>query len=141
MIFSSFVKLRVAHSARAFGILLCCFAVGCQHKAPAGEAASEAPKVEGAPVKVEPAEEAAIQEWTELPGTTQPLPNHSARISVAVPGQVVALLKDAHGKPIAEGQFVEKSTVVVTLDDPLIRSQEQQAVIALKRADLDVKTQ
>jgi RND family efflux transporter MFP subunit len=93
-------------------------------------------------------------EWTELFGATQPLPNHSARITAAVEGRVQWLLNDPdgkNGKPLVEGQKIEKGQVLGKLDDRLVRaelgklktSQEEtkqqkvQSELAVKSAQID----
>jgi multidrug efflux pump subunit AcrA (membrane-fusion protein) len=71
-------------------------------------------------------QELKIGEWTELLGGTQPLPNRSARITAAVEGRVVWLLDDPaakNGKPLVEGQKVEKGQIVGMLDDRLVRAE------------------
>jgi RND family efflux transporter MFP subunit len=77
-----------------------------------------------------------ISEWTEIIGTTQPLPDRSARVTAAVEGHVVSLLQDAAGKPIAEGQFVQKGTVLVRLYDQIARNNRDRTA-----ADLEVAKQ
>ena len=45
-----------------------------------------------APIKWEEARQLVLEEWTELVGSTQPLPDHAARITSPVAGRVVAVL-------------------------------------------------
>ncbi len=96
---------------------------GCRGEAPAPPEEEHA-----APVKWEPAENADLEEWTELLGTTQPLPNRVARISAAVEGHVLAVLPDSKGKPIVEGQRVEAGQVLVQLDDRVPRANRAKLV-------------
>jgi len=106
-----------------------------------------------APVKVVPATMAYFGEWTELLGTTQPLPNCVARISAAVEGRVLSILGDGKGPSLAEGDRVEENQVIVQLDDSVPRAyrdklavvlidlelQYKQAQFALERAEMEVK--
>jgi RND family efflux transporter MFP subunit len=94
-----------------------------------------------------------LEEWTELVGTTQQLPDHTARVTAPVEGRVLSVLQDAAGKPIVEGQMVQAGDVLVRLDDTVLRIQRDKAVtakkvlqaehevakIAVKMAALDVK--
>jgi RND family efflux transporter MFP subunit len=103
----------------------------------------------GAPVQAQPAKKIMLGEWTDLFGTTQPLPNHSARISATVEGHVVSVLND--GK-VVEGQQVKAGQIIVQLDDRVLRAnraklqatfhdleeQEKQARYALELATIDV---
>ena len=130
-------------------LLLPIVLAGCRPGAPHEE---EAPPE--APVKVEEAKQTVMGEWTDLLGTTQPLPNHSARISAAVEGHVLSVLRDEHGGTIVEGQQVKAGQVVVQLDDSVQRAnrtkleatlhdlehQEKQASVAIKLAAIDVNS-
>jgi RND family efflux transporter MFP subunit len=106
-----------------------------------------------APVQAEPARKAVMGEWTDLLGTTQPLPNRSARISAAVEGHVVSVLGDGKGSAVVEGQQVQPGQVIVRLDDRVPRAnrerllatlndleeQQKQAGYALELANIDVR--
>ncbi|HZY87467.1 MAG TPA: efflux RND transporter periplasmic adaptor subunit [Gemmataceae bacterium] len=81
-----------------------------------------------APVKWEGPERHTLKEWTELLGTTQPLPGQVARVSAAVGGPVLSLLKDEKGKPVAEGQEVSKGQVLARLDDFQVRASRDKAL-------------
>jgi RND family efflux transporter MFP subunit len=98
----------------------------------------EGPAEEGgpreAPVKWEGPERHELKEWTELLGTTQPLPGQVARVSAAVGGPVVSLLRDEKGKPVAEGQEVAKDQVLARLDDFQVRASREKALAS--RAEL-----
>lgn len=116
------------HPPAALACLLVCLAVGCG-KAPAPETKVEAT----APVKVEDAREEALAERVELLGTTQPLPNHIARVSSPVGGYVVAVLVGP-GTTVAEGDPVKAKQPLVKLDDRVARANRDKAAAAL--ADL-----
>jgi RND family efflux transporter MFP subunit len=111
-----------------FGLLavLLALPLGCkkEEEVPAEE------EEHAAPVKWEPAEKADLEEWTDLLGITQPLPNHVARISAPVEGHVISLLTSEDGKPIVEGQRVEKGQVIVRLDDRVLRAKRASMEVA-----------
>ncbi len=91
-----------------------------------------------APVEVIGARKLVFGEWTELLGTTQPLPDRIARISARVEGDVVSVLKDAQGLPVMEGQRIQKGAVIAQLDTSIINQQKKQAEVALELARLEV---
>src|SRR5207249_5433391 len=105
-----------------------------------------------APVKWEPARMMSVGEWTEVIGTTQPLPERAARITAPIEGRVISVLQDAGGKPVVEGQPVKKGDVIAQLDAALAKAnrekiaaaqeepkqQTKQAEFALKLANIDV---
>jgi RND family efflux transporter MFP subunit len=102
---------------------------------PSGCKKEEAPAAAGeeehaAPVKWETAEKADLEEWTELLGITQPLPNHAAHVSAAVGGYVLSVLPSDKGKPIVEGQRVEKGQILVQLDDRVLRANRDKLVVS-----------
>lgn len=106
-------------------VVLLALPLGCKKaEEPAGE------EEHAAPVKWEPAEKAELEEWTELLGITQPLPNHLARISAPVEGHVISLLTSENGKAIVEGQRVEKGQIIVRLDDRVLRAKREQLLVA-----------
>src|SRR5437763_1076118 len=80
-----------------------------------------------APVKWMAARQFFLEEWTEVVGTTLPLPAHSARITARVEGQVVSVLDGANGKPVVEGQTVKKGAVIVRLDASLAQGHLNKA--------------
>src|SRR5262249_56404921 len=84
---------------------------GCGRTTPPEESAAPAP------VKWMEARQFFIEEWTDLLGTSQPLPEHAARVTAAVEGRVLSVLRSADGKPVLEGQWVKKGDVIVQLDD------------------------
>jgi multidrug efflux pump subunit AcrA (membrane-fusion protein) len=110
-------------------------------------------KVPPATVKWEGPSQLALEEWTELVGTTMPLPGHIARVTAPVEGRVISVLTGADGKSVTEGQQVAKGTVLVKLDDTLIRAnlakleateevlrqEEMQARYAVELATVDVE--
>jgi RND family efflux transporter MFP subunit len=106
-----------------------------------------------APIKWEDARQVFLEEWTELVGTTQPLPNHAARVTSPVSGRVVAVLPNRSGQSIVEGQSVEEGDVLVQLDanavlanlakaeaaKKVLLAEREVADISLKQAALDLK--
>jgi RND family efflux transporter MFP subunit len=129
------------------GLLLSGAVVGCHGGAPA------APEpVPRAPVQAQAAKMILLGEWTELLGTTQPLPNRSARISATVEGHVLSILGDGKGSVVVEGQQVKAGQVIVRLDDSVLRANgeklqatlndveelQKQAGYALELATIDV---
>src|SRR5215470_12653321 len=105
-----------------------------------------------APVKAVAARMAELGEWTELLGTTQPIPGRAARVSTAVEGQV-AMLGGEEGARVAEGDRVKPGQVLARLDDRVARAnrdklaatlaeldeQKKQADFAVELAELEVK--
>jgi membrane fusion protein, multidrug efflux system len=142
------VPVRSAGAFAALvGLLLAGLMCGCGH----APAAAENPPP--APVKWEPALPLVLEEWTELIGITQPLPDRAARITAPLEGRVQALFPGQPGKPrCCEGQQLEAGTVLVQFDPTIINAaiaktaaalatlqhEEQQAKIAIKLAQLDV---
>src|SRR5262249_36925792 len=129
------------------GLLFFPLVLGCAETKPAAEETTPP-----APVTWEPSLPLVLEEWTELVGSTTPLPDRIARISAPVEGRVIDILKDKSGKPVIEGQLVEPGTLLVQLDPTLIdanlaksaaalnvlRQEEDQAKIAEKLAKVDV---
>jgi RND family efflux transporter MFP subunit len=122
-------------------IVLAGFALGCARQAPPAE--ETAPP---APVKWMEARQLFIEEWTELLGTTQPLPDHAARITAPLEGQVVSVLQDSHRRTVTEGQAVKKGNVIVQLDASIARANRDKAEAAyeeyqqlIQQAELGVK--
>jgi RND family efflux transporter MFP subunit len=107
-----------------FGLAVGCFSFGCAGKQP------PPPEVlPPAPVQLATTQEVVMGEWTELPGATLPLPNHSARITAAVEGRVVWLLQDPdakNGQALVEGQRVEKGQIIGRLYDRLVRANREK---------------
>jgi multidrug efflux pump subunit AcrA (membrane-fusion protein) len=129
------------------GILLALLPIGC------GRTPAEPEKTPPAPVKWMEARQLFVEEWTELIGTTQPLPDRAARVSAAIEGHVVSVLKDAAGKHLAEGQLVKKGDVLVQLYDQIARAGRdksqadlaeleqgvQQAVLGITSAEIELR--
>jgi multidrug efflux system membrane fusion protein len=106
-----------------------------------------------APVKWNEARQLFIQEWTDLVGTTQPLPQNSARVSAAVEGRVQWVLHAPDAKPLSEGQWLTKGTVIVQLDASIaqakrdqveaaqadLQQQVKQAELVVQAAELDLR--
>jgi RND family efflux transporter MFP subunit len=140
-------ELRIRRLLLLAVFLLACLPCGCK---PSTSPSDE--KVPPATVKWEGPLQGALKEWTELCGTTMPLPERVARITASVEGRVLSVLTGADGKPVAEGQQVEKGTVLVQLDSTIIRTnltklealakvseaEEKQAETEVKSAQLDV---
>lgn len=111
-----------------FGLLavLMLLPSGCKKE----EAAAEEEEEHAAPVKWETAEKADLEEWTELLGITQPLPDHAANVSAAVGGYVLSVLPSEKGKPIVEGQHVEKGQILVRLDDRVLQANRDKLLVS-----------
>src|SRR5207248_8819789 len=71
-----------------------------------------------------------IEEWTELLGITQALPDRAARVTAPVEGRVFSVLLDSHGRPVAEGQSIKKGDVIVQLDASVARANRDKAEAA-----------
>jgi RND family efflux transporter MFP subunit len=112
---SAFRRSRSWRRPALAAILLC--AAGCAR--PAAPAEEKAPP---ATVKWEGPVQGALEEWTELLGTTVPLPDRVARVSAPVEGRVQSVLSDANGKAVVEGQRVEAGTVLVQLDPTVVQA-------------------
>jgi RND family efflux transporter MFP subunit len=107
-------------------------------KAPAQSAPEPTPL---APVKVVPASMAYFGEWTELLGTTQPLPNYSAQISAAVEGRVVTILGDGKSPSLAEGDRVQKNQIIAQLDDSVLRAYRDKLAVMLSELEAQKKVE
>src|SRR5438445_5269731 len=108
--------MPAAPRVRTALLLSACLHLGCNHAAKPAEE-----KVPPAPAKWEGLRQLFLEEWTELVGTTQPLPDHAARVTSPVAGRVLEVLpksgaKEKSGtKEIVEGQEVEEGDVLVRL--------------------------
>jgi RND family efflux transporter MFP subunit len=107
---------------------------GCRRSQAAAEE-----EIRPAPVKVAKARALAIGQWTELLGTTQPLPDHIARISAPFEGRIASVLKDEKGNPVHEGQAVKAGMVLAQLDIRLIQDNRDAAQAALRQLDEEKK--
>src|SRR5207248_5620925 len=88
------------------GLLVCCGAFFWVSQAFSDRQAAIDEPLARAPVKWMAARQFFLEEWTEVVGTTQPLPGRSARVTARVEGRVVSVLDGASGKPAVEGQSV-----------------------------------
>ena len=98
---------------------------------------TQPPKAEttpAAPVKWEPASSVVLEQWTELVGTTQPLPECVAHITAPIEGRVLSLLKNAAGQLIHEGDEVTAGEVIAQLDDRIARLNLSKAESAVETA-------
>src|SRR5437660_3698093 len=112
-------------SSRVPWLLLACLPASCSRPpVPAEEPVSLAP------VKWMEARQLFIEEWTELLGTTQALPDRAARVTAPVEGRVVSVLLDAHGRPVTEGQPLKKGDVIVQLDASVAQAGRDKAEAA-----------
>jgi RND family efflux transporter MFP subunit len=118
-----------------YALLLIGLSSGCRRTTPPAEE-----KVPPAPVKWESPRQLFLEEWTELVGTTQPLPDYAARVTAPVEGRVRAVLQSAAGKPVVEGQPVEKGDVLVRLDATVLQTQRDKAVAAKKVTQAEKET-
>ena len=98
-------------------MLLLALSAGCARPPAPGEE-----KAPPATVTWKVAPQNSLEEWTELVGTTMPLPDHEAHVSAAVGGQVVSVFGAPGGKPVKEGQRVEQGTVLVQLDTSVLQA-------------------
>lgn len=108
-------------SRRWFGTAVCAavlaIAAGCREATPPVEE-----KAPPAPVKWEGPIRGALEEWTELVGTTVPAPDRVARVTAPVEGRVLSVFGEPGGPPFAEGQRVEKGAKLAQLDAAVIRA-------------------
>ena len=93
------------------------------------EEKSQEEETHAAPVKWETAEKADLEEWTELLGITQPLPNRVAHVSAAAGGFVLSVLPSEKDKTLVEGQRVEKGQILVRLDDRVLRANREKLLV------------
>jgi RND family efflux transporter MFP subunit len=141
---------RVATFGKRVPLALAIFALslGCSR--------SGAPEPEKAPpatVKWEGPLQGALEEWTELIGTTTPSIDRSARVTASVEGRVASILGESASPPVVEGQRVNKGTPLVQLDTTIVaaalakaeayqnvlREEERQAQIAVDLAAGEVE--
>jgi RND family efflux transporter MFP subunit len=110
------------------------FAVGCGH--------AEAPPAEppqAAQVSWDHLKTGPLEEWTELLGTVEPLPERAAQVSIPVAGQVVSVLTGEDGKLVAEGDVVKAAQVLLRLDDRVPKANRDKLVAAEKELEEAVK--
>ncbi|HEV3383820.1 MAG TPA: efflux RND transporter periplasmic adaptor subunit [Gemmata sp.] len=151
--FSS-ITIGSSSSSCRFALSFCAFLSLAFLNFGCGRTANPVEKVPPAPIKWEEARQVFLEEWTELVGSTQPLPEHAARVTSPVAGRVIAVLPNRDGKPVVEGQTVEEGEVLIRLDASLILanlakaeaakkvllSECEVAAIAVKQASLDLKS-
>src|SRR5712691_4413369 len=83
--------LRTFTTARlSVGWFLVCLALGCS-----GSAKPPDTNAPPATVKWEAPLQSNLEEWTELAGTTVPLPDRVARVSAPVEGRVLSVFGDS----------------------------------------------
>lgn len=113
-------------------LLLAGLPIGCSRKAEEPAAAEEE---KAANVKVVHARRKKLAEWTELPGTTQPLPGHVAWVTAPLGGRVRAVFPAESGKMVAEGDVIKAGQVIVQLDDVIPRAARDKAAAGLKEVE------
>jgi membrane fusion protein (multidrug efflux system) len=115
---------RPPHALLALTVALAGLGPGCQKV--------ESPEEEehAAPTKWEHPEKGVLQEWADLLGTTQTLPNRLARVSAGIEGQVLEVLPGEGAKAVAEGQQVHAGQVLVRLDDHVVRANRDKLLAA-----------
>jgi RND family efflux transporter MFP subunit len=132
------------------GGLLACLPLACS-RAPESAAAGE----EGhpAPVKAVAARKVKLGEWTDLLGTTTPLPDMVRPLEARVEGYLLPFFGDGPGKSLVEGQRVQAGQVIARFDDRLLQpnldkaratvtdleEQQKQAAYAVELAEIEVK--
>jgi membrane fusion protein, multidrug efflux system len=89
-------------------------------------------------VHVVRAEKLALGGWTEFPGTTQPLPNHAARVAPAIEGRVQSVLPKYDGIQPTEGDRIQAGQVIVQLDDTFAKANLDSARQSLKDLEAQV---
>src|SRR5262249_30121365 len=121
------------HCVLVISLLLAGLGLGC------GKAAAPpAEEIFIAPVGAENLRLLTLAEWTDLLGTTQPLPNHVARVTAAFEGQVLPFPESDKAPLLAEGQDVKAGDVIARLDSRLIDERKKQAETAVRLAEVEV---
>jgi multidrug efflux system membrane fusion protein len=115
----------------AGSLVVACLGIGCSKSQPP---ADEPPPL--APVQAENPRLLTLAEWTDLLGTTQPLPNHAARITAVIEGQVLPFSET--DRAAVEGQEVKAGDVIARLDSRLVEERKKQADTAVRLAELEV---
>src|SRR5262245_33348817 len=128
------MNFTLDHSPRVwlFLIVLASLVSGCAAKV------SQEEKPPPAQVEVAAIQKTkTLEEWTELIGTTQPLPENAGRVTALVEGKVVSF---GDGKTrIKEGQRVTQNQVIIQLDDSVLQANLARAVAAQKKLDLQTQ--
>jgi RND family efflux transporter MFP subunit len=115
------------------GLVFAGLSLGC------GRTTTPEEKPPPAPVKWMEARQLFVEEWTDMVGTTQPLPDRSAHVSAGVEGHVVSLLQDADGKALVEGQRVKRGEVLARLDDSVARANRDKVAADIEELKQQVK--
>jgi RND family efflux transporter MFP subunit len=110
----------------------CLLAAGCTRST----TPEEPPPI--APVTVEDARLLTLAEWADLLGTTQPLPNHFARVAAVIEGRVLPFFAKDDKLIVVEGQEVKAGDPIVQLDTRLVEERKRQAETAVRLAQLEV---
>jgi RND family efflux transporter MFP subunit len=117
---------------RSVTVLLCAWSLALLPLGCGGAPANSPEEEHLAPVKVASAKTETMAEWTELLGTSQPLPGKSAQLSAAVSARVISVLGDVKGPVATEGEEVQKGQVIVRLDDAVAEANCDRAQAALE---------
>ena len=115
-------------------VLLTLAPIGCRKE----NAAAGEEKRPPAPVRAVAGEMMMLGEWTELLGTTQPLPRGSAKVTAQIEGRVLQVLGDG-AQSIAEGDLVAAGQVIAQLDDRIPRTNRDKLAANLVDADEQIK--
>jgi multidrug efflux system membrane fusion protein len=107
---------------------------GCKRAAP-----PEEEKAPPAPAKFETARQLFLEEWVDLVGTTQPLPDRAARVTAPVEGRVLRVLQGKDGKPVVEGQEIAAGTPLVQLDATIVRANRDKIEAGQKVLQAEVE--
>jgi RND family efflux transporter MFP subunit len=118
--------LPVSRRSCLLAVALAALPLACQGKP------SEEENLPPAPIQAQEPRALVLGQWTELDGTTQPLPQHAARVSAAVEGRVVSILTGTDGKPVHEGQLLHAGDVVARLDDHIVQANRDKVEAGLK---------
>ncbi len=123
----SYCVRQIRYAAGLF--LLASLISGC------GRAKEEPPEESIAPVQAQQPREVSVETWTEIVGTTQPLPGNAARVSAPVEGRVLWVLSDGHGPALVEGQEVHTEQPIAQLDDRIAKANRDRTAAAQKELE------
>jgi RND family efflux transporter MFP subunit len=121
---------RCSRHAALIGFLLCCLNAGCSRTAPTPDEPAVALVQEQSPLLL------TKPEWTDLLGTTQPLPNRIARVTAVIEGLVLPFAESEKAPAAVEGQQLKAGDIVLRLDTRLIEQRQKQADTAVRQAEL-----
>jgi multidrug efflux system membrane fusion protein len=127
-------KARVSLSLFV-ALLLAGLPLGCSK--PPAAAAEEPPP---ASVGAENPRLLTLAEWTDILGTTQPLPNHIARVTAVIEGQVLPFAEKDKALTVGEGQDVKAGDIIARLDTRLVEERKRQAETAVRLAELELSS-